>query len=115
MVVPAKSTGMNVSSALASIVPMEPAGPPTYPGFSLVPVCATEMDRADSSGPAKSVQGDAMTKTRENAWLVQSKTKGGIGGEQTDSESVAQAEKGHGPACRNFNWELTRRYGNVFT
>jgi len=66
VVVPANSTGMNVSSALASIVPTELTGPPTYPGFSLVPVCTAEMDRVDSSKPAKSVWGDAMTKTHEN-------------------------------------------------
>jgi hypothetical protein len=61
---------MNVSSALASPVTAEPVSP--YSG-SPIPVCAVEMDRADSNGPAKSIREKTMTKTRENAQLVRGK------------------------------------------
>lgn len=70
------------SSRLANSSGLLPSGP--LSGRVLRFLCARSRWTGQISGPAKSVWGDAMTKTRENTWFVPSKMKGGEeGGEST--------------------------------
>lgn len=78
------------SSRLADSSGLLPSGPLSSPSPLLVLrfLCARSRWTGQISGPAKSVWGDAMTKTRENTWFVPSKMRGGGGRKvrRTDSE-----------------------------